>query len=72
MKVTVIEMFQDKYTNEYYEKGQTMEMADTKRVDELVKAKVVEVTEMPEASKTRGKKNDKPRKELCERTEVVR
>lgn len=60
MKVTVIEMFQDKNTREYYKPGQTINVADTERVDELVKAKVVEVTAKPEAAKTRGKKDDKP------------
>lgn len=66
MKVTVIEMFQDKNTGEYYDKGQMIEISDSKRVDELVSAKVVEVTAKPETtSKARGKKNDKPGEELC-------
>lgn len=64
MKVTVIEMFQDKNTGEYYDKGQTIEVSDAKRVDELVRAKVVEVTAKPEAPKARGKKDDKPREEM--------
>lgn len=45
MKVTVIEIYQDKYTLEHHQIGEVLDVKDTKRVDELVAAGVVKVME---------------------------
>lgn len=45
MKVTVIEIYQDKYTNNHHQIGEVMDVKDSKRVDELVEAGVVKVVE---------------------------
>lgn len=45
MKVTVIQMFQDIETGAYHKPGDTVEVSDSKRVDELVNHGLVEVTE---------------------------
>lgn len=50
MKVNVKEVYQDKMTSEHHYIGEVLEIKDTKRVDELVKAGVVEVVEEPKAT----------------------
>lgn len=56
MKVTVIEMFQDKGTKEYHHKGEVLDIADSKRVDELVSCNVVEVAETSKPKKATNAK----------------
>ena len=45
MKVTVTEIYQDKYTLEHHQIGEVLDVKDAKRVDELVSAGVVKVME---------------------------
>lgn len=52
MKVTVIEIFQDKETGNHYQKGDVLEIKDSKRADELVQANVVKMMESSKPKKT--------------------
>lgn len=51
MKVTVIEIYQDKNTLEHHQIGDVLDIKDQKRVDELVEAKVVKVVESSKPTK---------------------
>ena len=51
MKVTVIEIYQDKYTLDHHNVGEVMDIKDSNRVDELVKAGVVKVVESSKPTK---------------------
>lgn len=51
MKVTVIEIYQDKNTLEHHNVGEILDIKDSKRVDELVEAKVVKVMESSKPAK---------------------
>lgn len=51
MKVTVTEIYQDKYTLEHHQIGEVLDIKDSKRVDELVEAKVVKVMESSKPAK---------------------
>lgn len=51
MKVTVIEIYQDKFTGNHHQVGEVLDIKDTKRVDELVAANVVKVVESSKPSK---------------------
>lgn len=55
MKVTVIEIFQDKETGNHHQIGETIDVKDSKRLDELVQAKVVKMVESSKPKKTTGK-----------------
>lgn len=57
MKVTVIQMFQDIETGAYHNPGDTVEVSDSKRVDELVNHGLVEAEDIPsKPKKTTSKK----------------
>lgn len=43
MKATVIEIFQDKFTGEVYQKGTVINVDDKARLDDMVKRNLVEV-----------------------------
>lgn len=51
MKVTVIEIFQDKNTLNHHQIGEILDIKDSKRVDELVDAGVVKVMESSKPAK---------------------
>lgn len=51
MKVTVIEIYQDKITGEHHQIGEILEIKDSKRIDELVGAGVVKMMESSKPSK---------------------
>lgn len=51
MKVTVIEIYQDKNTKNHHQIGEVFDEKDPKRVDELVKAGVVKVVESSKPAK---------------------
>lgn len=51
MKVTVIEIYQDKNTLDHHQVGEVLDIKDSKRVDELVEAKVVKVVESSRPAK---------------------
>lgn len=48
MKVTVIEIFADKFTGEVYQVGDVINIKDQKRVDDLVERKLVKVEDVAE------------------------
>ena len=51
MKVTVIEIYQDKNTHEHHQIGEILDIKDSNRVDELVAAGVVKMMESSRPSK---------------------
>lgn len=51
MKVTVIEIYQDKNTLDHHQVGEVLEIKDPKRVEELVQANVVKVLESSKPAK---------------------
>lgn len=51
MKVTVIEIYQDKFTGDHHQIGEVLDIKDTKRVEELVQANVVKVVESSRPAK---------------------
>lgn len=51
MKVTVIEIYQDKNTLDHHQVGEVLEIKDSKRVEELVQANVVKVLESSKPAK---------------------
>lgn len=51
MKVTVIEIYQDKITGEHHQIGEVLDIKDSKRADELVEAGVVKMMESSKPSK---------------------
>ena len=51
MKVTVIEIYQDKNTLNHHQIGEILDIKDSKRVDELVDAGVVKVMESSKPAK---------------------
>lgn len=51
MKVTVIEIYQDKFTGNHHQIGEILDIKDSKRVDELVEANVVKVVESSKPTK---------------------
>lgn len=51
MKVTVTEIYQDKYTLEHHQIGEVLDIKDSKRVDELASAGVVKVMESSKPTK---------------------
>lgn len=51
MKVTVIEIYQDKNTHNHHQVGDVLDIKDPKRVDELVEAGVVKIVESSRPAK---------------------
>ena len=48
MKVTVIQLYQDKYTQEIHKPGEIIEEKSAKRVSELLEAGVIEKVVIPD------------------------
>lgn len=51
MKVTVIQLYQDKYTQEIHKPGEEIEVTSSRRVQELMDAGVIEEVTIPEPTK---------------------
>lgn len=63
MKVTVIQLYQDKYTLEIHNPGEVLEVTSAKRVKELMDAQVIEQVTIPDPPAAVDPVDEEPKEE---------